>query len=395
MIDSKTVEIIKSTVPVLEVHGEEITKVFYKRLFKYNPELRSIFNMTHQKKGTQQKVLANAVFKYASFIDKPEMLGSLVEAIVEKHTSLSITKEMYPIVGENLLKAIKEVLGDAATDEIMMAWEKAYGVLATILINKEESIYKSREQKVGGYRGKKEYIVIKKEVENTVVTSFYLKRKDGLPVPSFKAGQYIALTVEIPDSTHRHTRNYSLSDITGKDYLRISVKKEEGNPDGIVSNFLHNYIEVGDVLELGMPSGEFVLNKSEKPLVLIGAGIGITPLMSMYKETQLKSNRQIIFIQCALNSETHSFRKEIVNEKSTTAVVYSNPLGKDKLGVDYDYEGFLNLEILQNLNITKNADFYFCGPTPFMKHMLSILSKLEVATENIHYEFFGPIEELV
>ncbi len=225
MASKKTIEIVKSTAPVLEEHGESITKVFYGLLFKNHPELKDVFNMVNQKKGTQQKALANAVFQYAVHIDKLEMLGDTVETIAQKHTSLSIPKEAYPIVGENLLAAIKSVLGAAATPEIMAAWKEAYGDLAAIFVKREEEIYVSRENSMGGFRGTKEFIVIDKKEENNVITSFYLKRKDGVAVPKFIAGQYIALTIEIPNTNHKHTRNYSLSNANGKDYLRISVKK--------------------------------------------------------------------------------------------------------------------------------------------------------------------------
>lgn len=398
MASKKTIEIVKSTAPVLEQHGGAITKVFYKLLFENHPELMDIFNMANQKKGRQQKALANTIFQYARHIDKLEILGNTVETIVQKHASLSIPKEGYPIVGANLLAAIKEVLGDAATPEIMDAWAEAYGDLALIFVQKEEDIYASREKSVGGFRGTKEFMVTGKVEESSVVTSLYLKRKDGVPVPTFISGQYIAITVDIPNTNHKHTRNYSLSDSTDKDYLRISVKKEVGNPDGIVSNYLHSNVTIGATLTIGMPSGEFVLKESKKPLVLISGGIGITPLISMFKEACEKSNREIVFIQCALNSETHAFANEVnelKRENSKSVIVYSAPSENDVLGNNYDFQGYLSAEILKKVNISEESEFYFCGSTPFMANVLSILKELNVSTENINYEFFGPAEELV
>ncbi len=397
MASKKTIEIVKSTAPVLEEHGEAITKVFYKLLFDNHPELKDIFNMTNQKKGRQQRALANAVFKYACHIDKLEMMGDAVETIAQKHTSLSVPKEAYPIVGANLLKAIKVVLGDAATPDIMNAWEEAYGDLAVIFVGKEESVYAEREKYKGGFRGKKEFEIIKKVKESDVVTSFYLKREDGNVSPNFIAGQYVAVTILIPNTSHKHTRTYSLSDSNDKDYLRISVKKEAGNPDGIVSNFLHPDKTVGDTLTLGMPSGEFVLKESKRPLVLLSGGIGITPVLSMFKEAMKNNSKDVIFIQCALNSNTVAFKDEInflSNERTKSLVVYSEPLSNDVLGQDYDFKGFLTKSILEELNITNESDFYFCGPTPFMANLLSILGDLKVNEEHINYEFFGPAEEL-
>jgi nitric oxide dioxygenase len=397
MISPNTIKIVKSTAPVLAEHGEAITKVFYKRLFIRHPEMKNIFNMTHQKKGTQPKVLANAIFMYAQYIDQLEVLGSAVESIAQKHASLTITPEMYPIVGENLLAAIGEVLGEAATPEIVGAWAEAYQALANILIGREENIYADRERHEGGFRGAKDFVVFKKVEESAVITSFYLKRKDGVAVPEFQPGQYIALTFTIPNTTHQHTRNYSLSDCNCKDYLRISVKKEAGSPDGIVSTYLHDQIEEGSVLSVGMPSGEFVLKEEDKPVVLIAGGVGITPLMSMYQNLTRRTNRKITMIQCALNSNLRAFEKEIEDGKRagvTTKLLYDQPLETDVLGTDYDHKGYLDLATLAAVPNLKESAVYFCGPKAFMANTLSLLNTLGVAEEAIHYEFFGPAEEL-
>lgn len=397
MIADKTIEIVKSTAPVLAEHGESITKVFYKRMFARHPELKNIFNMTHQKKGSQPKVLANAIFMYAKYIDQLEVLGGAVESIAQKHASLYITPDMYPIVGENLLAAIGEVLGEAATPEIVNAWAEAYQALADILINREEDLYANRAQDKGGFRGQEDFVVIKKVKESAVVTSFYLQRKDGTTVPKFLPGQYIGLTLNIPGTDHLHTRNYSLSDCNCKDYLRISVKKETGTPDGIASVYLHDHIEEGATLSIGMPSGEFVLQAEEKPVVLIAGGVGITPLMSMYHYLTRQTDRAVTLVQCALNSDVRAFGGEIEAGKSkkvNTVLVYDQPLATDELGKDFDHKGYLDMSILASIPNLKESAIYFCGPTPFMAKTLQLLDNWGIEAENIHYEFFGPAEEL-
>ena len=398
MASTKTIGIIKSTAPVLQEHGATITKVFYKLLFEKHPELKDTFNMTNQEKGIQQLALANAIFQYACYIDKLEMLGDAVETIAQKHVSLSIPKEAYPIVGENLLAAIKIVLGAAATKEIIDAWAEAYGDLAVIFVQREEAIYLNNEKSEGGFRGVKEFVVINKVKESEVITSFYLKRKDGVVVPKFLAGQYIALSIEIPNTAHKHTRNYSLSDSTDKDYLRISVKKEASAPKGIVSNYLHSNIEIGASLYIGMPSGEFVLKENSRPIVFISGGVGITPLLSMFKEASKKKNQEITFIQCALNSKSHAFANEIKdlnNQKLKSAIVYNEPLTADELGKNYQYEGYFSAKIIKDLKVNTESDFYFCGPKPFMANVFKILLDLGVKEAHMNYEFFGPKEALL
>jgi len=397
MASQETINIVKSTAPVLEVHGEAITKEFYKLLFENNPQLKDMFNMTNQKIGTQPKALANAVFKYATYIDKLEMMGPDVAVIAQKHSSLSVTPEMYPIVGENLLKAIKIVLGDAATPEIMNAWEEAYGDLAAIFIKVEEDIYVENESQEGGFRGQQEFVVDKVIKESELISSFYLKRKDGTPVPNFLPGQYVVITVDIPGTEHKHTRNYSLSDTPNGNSLRISVKREANEINGIVSNYLHQTVKQGDVLNIGIPSGEFVVSESKKPIVLISAGVGITPIFSMFKNLAEQTEREITFIQCALNSSHQAFISEIdsINRDGIKKVrVYDKPTEKDNLGDNFQYQGYLSLDVLSDLNITKDQEFYFCGPTPFMANTLSLLNILGVDENQINYEFFGPVEDL-
>src|SRR5690606_5710012 len=125
-----TIAIIKSTVPVLETHGQAVTKRFYQRLFEAHPELLNIFNHANQRQGRQQAALANSVYAAAANIENLSAILPVVRQIGHKHRSLGVKPEHYPIVGENLLAAMKDVLGDAATPEILDAWAEAYGVIA-------------------------------------------------------------------------------------------------------------------------------------------------------------------------------------------------------------------------------------------------------------------------
>ena len=146
MLDEKTIEIIKSTVPVLEEHGVSITKRFYELLFTNHPELLNVFNHVNQKQGRQQTALANAVLAAAKYIDNLSVILPAVTQIAQKHRSLGIKPEQYPIVGENLIQAIKDVLKEAANDEIIEAWTKAYGEIADAFIGIERDLYGTAEQ---------------------------------------------------------------------------------------------------------------------------------------------------------------------------------------------------------------------------------------------------------
>jgi nitric oxide dioxygenase len=246
MLDTATVQIIKATVPALQLYANDITSHFYPLLFAQHPEVLPFFNQTNQGKGTQPKALANAVIAYGVNIDELGNLSAAISKIVQKHTALGILPDQYDAVGSCLLQAIKAVLGDAATDEVIDAWAKAYGQLANILIAAEETIYSTNEQKTGSWRGEREFILVKRVDESAVISSFYFQPFDDKGLPSFEAGQFLTLVFDDIDGVSMR-RNYSLSDAAGKDYLRISVKRE---PNGVVSNHLHTNIQLGDKVKL-------------------------------------------------------------------------------------------------------------------------------------------------
>ena len=141
MLNQKTIDIIKSTVPVLKEHGVEITTTFYKRMFENNPEVKAMFNMAKQESGEQPKALAMAVLAAAQNIDNLEAILPAVQKMCKAHVNANVKPEHYPIVGENLLAAIKEVLKDAATEEVLNAWAEAYEVIAKVFIQIEKDMY--------------------------------------------------------------------------------------------------------------------------------------------------------------------------------------------------------------------------------------------------------------
>src|SRR4051812_17992146 len=166
MLSEKTIEIVKSTVPVLEKYGKDITTRFYELMFSKHPELLNIFNHANQRQGRQQTALANAVYAAAANIDNLGAIIPVVKQIGQKHRALGVLPEHYPIVGENLLAAIKDVLGEAATDDIINAWAEAYGVIADAFIGIETEMYADAKEQQGGWEGFRNFIVDKKVKES-------------------------------------------------------------------------------------------------------------------------------------------------------------------------------------------------------------------------------------
>ncbi|MFC5522687.1 NO-inducible flavohemoprotein [Polaromonas jejuensis] len=391
MLNDSQRTIVKSTVPLLESGGEALTTHFYRIMLAEYPEVRPLFNQAHQASGEQPRALANGVLMYARHIDKLEGMGNLPAQIIAKHVSLQIQPEHYPIVGTCLLRAIREVLGaDIATDEVIAAWGVAYQQLADILIAAEEQVYAANAAASGGWRGAREFRVARKVVESSEITSFYLTPVDGGAVMAHQPGQYIGLHLNINGEEVR--RNYSLSAAPSGCDLRISVKRESG---GVVSNHLHDNVSENDVLGVFPPSGAFTLQESDKPLVLISGGVGITPTLAMLSEA-LKTQRPIHFIHCARNKTVHAFRDSVdalAAHHPQLKRFYCYDQGSSSDGADAT--GFLNQERLaQWLPQTRDVDAYFLGPKPFMALIKRSLHALGVPEAQTRYEFFGPASTL-
>lgn len=397
-LSEKTIQVVKSTAPVLQENGELLTRHFYERMFRENPEVSSLFNASNQAGGTQQRALAGAICAFAANVDNLEVLGSAVERIAQKHAGLRILPEHYPIVGSNLLNSIQEVLSIPADHEVITAWGDAYGFLADILIGREGQIYREQETSEHGWTDFKSFKIIRKTKESDVIDSFYLAPTDGSKVPSYKPGQY--LTVRVPDSkTGTTMRNYSLSCAPNPNHFRISVKAE---PGGAVSNLLHGKVE-GDTLEIGPPCGEFFLDLSEhheRPLVLLSAGVGITPLLAMLESIITeRSGRKVVFVHGSLHGKTHAFADHLhriaaEHPNVTAHIRYSDPSDEDISNNRCDSTGLIDAELIESLIPGRDCDYYFCGPKPFMTAIYRHLLAWGIPGNQVHFEFFGPREEL-
>ncbi len=385
MLSAQDRAIVKSTVPLLESGGEALTTHFYRMMLAEHPEVRPLFNPANQASGAQPRALANGVLMYARHIDQLDQLGDLVARIINKHVALQILPEHYPIVGSCLLRAIEEVLGsDIATPEVLAAWGAAYNQLAEILIGAEAALYEEKANAPGGWRGGREFKLVSKVEESAEVTSFYFRPVDEQAILEFTPGQYIGLKLNIDGEEVR--RNYSLSATAQLGRYRISVKRVDG---GVVSNYLHERMQVGDTLELFPPAGEFTLTDSDKPLVLISGGVGITPTLPML-EVALKTGRPIHFIHCARNARVHAFRSwvdELAEQHPQLQRFYCY----EEHDEGADHVGLLTEEVLaQWLPADRDVDVYFLGPQGFMRAVKRHLKALGVPEQQSRYEFFGP-----
>jgi nitric oxide dioxygenase len=402
------VQIVRSTVPVLKAHGNDITTHFYKTVLDEIPALHNIFNTANQANGFQPRALAGSLYAYASHIDDLGALSPAVEKICQKHASLYVQPEHYKVVGEYLLRAMGDVLGAALTPDILNAWEAAYWQLANIMIGKESQIMEQAE----GWTDWRDFRIAKKVKESDEITSFYLEPVDGKSLPSYKPGQYLSVKTTVPKLNYMQPRQYSLSDKPSPDYYRISVKREAGLPanepeavvhPGYISNVLHDLRSEGDVLSVSHPAGEFFLDPevdTESPVVLISAGVGLTPMISILNTLlQTGSTRPISFIHGARNTSVQAFGdhvRDVAEQHSNVTTSFFIGAPKDEQdveGVHYQHTGRVKLEALdrsKNLFLENSQTRYFiCGPEGFMSSMEKQLLDFGVGQDRIKMEAFG------
>ncbi len=390
MLSNQTIEIVKATAPLIAETGPKLTAHFYDRMFTHNPELKDIFNMSNQRNGDQREALFNAICAYAANIENlPALLGA-VEKIAHKHTSFLITADQYQIVGSHLLATIDELFNPG--QEVLDAWAEAYGVLANVFIQREEQIYQANEALEGGWRGLREFELVTKQAESEHICSFMFKPTDGLNVAAYKPGQYVGIYINSDKFDNQEIRQYSLSSAAQENTYRISVKREQ---DGKVSNYLHDELNVGDKVKLVAPAGDFFMDvESDTPVVLLSAGVGLTPTLSML-ESLSAHQAPVSWVHATENGQQHAFKQHVnqivSSQDNVNALVwYNQPTAEDKLGEDYHFTGFVNLKEIEAALKQTNVQIYFCGPVGFMQYVAKQLIDLGVQQEQFHYECFGP-----
>ncbi len=253
------------------------------------------------------------------------------------------------------------------------------------------------------WQGFRKFEVARKNFEGGDICSFYLKPHDGRSLPPFQPGQFLTFNLDIPGQTKNTVRCYSLSDAPDQDRYRVSIKKippPRDNPDappGLASNHFHNNISRDDILDVKAPSGHFFLDVTKPhPVVLIGGGVGLTPVLSMLNEIVAREWRsEIWFFYGVRNGQEHIMKdhlKEIANSADNIRVriCYSDPTDDDVEGEDYDHASRVGVPLFQEVLPSNNYHFYFCGPPPMMNSLFEDLREWQVPEDHLHYEAFGP-----
>lgn len=254
------------------------------------------------------------------------------------------------------------------------------------------------------WNGTRKFRIQRKIKESADISSFELVPHDGKRLPPFEAGQYLTFHLDIPGEPEPEVRCYSLSESPFiHEHYRITVKRippprdRPDLPPGLASGFLHDNMNEGDILDVGAPSGEFFLDTSRNTgVVLIGGGVGVTPILSMLNAIRHSgSRRETHFFYGVSNRSEHIMRDHLRdlardNDYIHLHVCYSHPTDECVLGRDYDHGEYVSVDLFKRVLGANNYEYYICGPPPMMTALTADLAEWGVPDEQVHFEAFGP-----
>jgi ferredoxin-NADP reductase/MOSC domain-containing protein YiiM len=232
--------------------------------------------------------------------------------------------------------------------------------------------------------------------ESADVLSLTMQSPDGQPLRPALPGQYVVLRLRRPEGPLLF-RSYSLSGALSTERYRISVKIE---PNGVAGTYLRDHVRIGDILDVSSPRGSFILQSGERPVVLLSAGIGATPVLAMlHALAAARSTREVLWLHGARDRQHHPFATEVRRlmlalSHGRSYVCYSRPGSRDRVTEDFDATGHLSRSVLDEVGLPREADVYLCGPTRFMAEMEDALATLGIAPERVHLELFSGSEPM-
>ncbi|GAA4912860.1 globin domain-containing protein [Streptomonospora salina] len=389
MLSEESAATVRATLPVLARSLDAVTARFYDTMFADRPELLDgLFNRANQANGEQRRALAGAIAAFASaLVDHPDQRpDALLSRIAHKHVSLGVTEDQYVVVHTYLFGAIAHVLGDAATPDVVAAWDEVYWLMAGALIAQEARLY--ARSGVDGHSAWRRWEVAERRAETDDVVSLALRPADGAPVPEVRPGQYVSVRTRLPDGVHQ-ARQYSVSHSDGE-RIRITVKRTDATADepaGEVSTRIHTAVGAGDALSVSIPAGDVTPAGGDRPLVLVSAGIGCTPVVGMLNAlADARSTRRVLLLHADRSPGTHALRAD------TEEALGRLPRADSAVWYEHDAAGAhrQGRMDLSEVALPEAPEVYMCGPLPFMRDVRTQLLRAGVPAHSIHYEVFGP-----
>ncbi|WP_159942233.1 MULTISPECIES: globin domain-containing protein [unclassified Nocardiopsis] len=384
MLSTESAATVRATLPVVAESLDAVTARFYATMLGEHPELLDgMFNRGNQASGEQRRALAGSIAAFATMLlEHPdERPDALLSRIAHKHVSLGVTEDQYVIVHKYLFGAIAHTLGEAATPDVVSAWDEVYWLMAGSLIALEARLYAERGH-TGG-RVWRPWRITGRHDQTPDTVSLILEPEDDAPAPAYEPGQYVSVRVRMPDGV-RQARQYSLTGGEGR-RRRITVKRLRSSPEGEVSALLHRTAAPGDTLMVSTPAGDVTLSGGDHPLVLASAGIGCTPMVAMLRRLVAQGGpRRVLVLHADRSAEEHAHRDEVgalvgALPGATALTWYENGPGGRRGRMD-----------LGGVEVPGDAEAYLCGPLPFMRDVRAQLLAAGLPARRVRYEVFGP-----
>lgn len=391
-------QIISATLPLIGAHIDEITTEFYRRMFGAHPELlRNLFNRGNQAQGAQQRALAASIATFASHLIDPGLPhpAELLSRIGHKHASLGVTADQYPVVHEHLFAAIVEVLGaDTVTEDVAEAWDRVYWIMADTLIGMERDLYRSAGVADGDvYRRAR----VVSRVDDPSGAVLITVRPLGGENADFVPGQYVSVGVTMPDGA-RQLRQYSLVNAAGRDVLTFAVKPVAAvgeSPAGEVSSWIAANVCVGDILDVTVPFGDLPAPDGSRPVVLVSAGIGVTPMVGILEYLAASApDTPVRVLHADRSDQTHPLRERQHELAAALSDARLDIWYEDGMtaGAPDAHAGLMDLS---GIELPTEADVYLCGNNGFVQAVRAQLRDRGVAGDRLHCELFSPNDWLL
>ncbi|WP_017602076.1 globin domain-containing protein [Nocardiopsis lucentensis] len=388
MLSTESAATVRATIPAVAGALDAITARFYETMLSERSELLDgLFNRGNQASGEQRQALAGSIAAFATaLLEHPdERPDALLARIAHKHVSLGVTDDQYVIVHKYLFSAIAEVLGEAATPDVVAAWDEVYWLMAGALIALEARLYAE-----GGHAGGdvwRSWRVVGRREQTPDTVSLTLEPEGDDPAPEFRPGQYVSVRVRMPDGV-RQARQYSLTGAEGR-RRRITVRRLRAvdGPAGEVSTLLHDTVRVGDTLEVSAPAGDVALGEGDRPVVLASAGIGCTPMLAMLHHlVERGGDRRVLVLHADRSPGDHAHREE------AAGLVARIPGAEHHVWYETGAEGAAHRGRmdLDGIALPGDCEVYLCGPLPFMRDVRAQVIAAGVPARDVHYEVFGP-----
>lgn len=387
-------DIIRATLPLIGANIDTITHRFYERMFDARPELlRNLFNRGNQARGAQQRALAASIATYASHLVDPDLPhpAQLLSRIGHKHASLGITADQYEIVHEHLFAAIVEVLGaEVVTSEVAAAWDRVYWMMADTLIDLERRLYEDAGVGAGQVFRRTTVTARMDDPSGTVVVTVSGQWPSSV---NQYAGQYVSVGVTLPDGA-RQIRQYSVVSTDDSSALTFAVKPIDaasGCPAGEVSTWIAECVRPGDLLDISIPFGDLPTDElGSVPVVLISAGIGITPMNGILEYLAHRGAQcEVVVVHADRSADTHPLRarqRHLVDALPNAVLELWYEDGGDTLAAR---RGRLDMT---GLHLPDAATIFVCGNAGFVQAARTQLVDRGVDPSRVHCELFDPDE---